>query len=51
VRDVLVKKGVEPARLVIKSWGSERPIADNATAEGRAANRRVEFTVLEKKDP
>jgi OOP family OmpA-OmpF porin len=43
VRNYLIKKGVEPQRLEAKGYGQERPIADNKTAKGRAANRRVEF--------
>lgn len=48
VLDALVSRGVATERLVAKSYGSERPIADNATTEGRAQNRRVGFLVLEK---
>jgi type VI secretion system protein ImpK len=33
----------QPARLMIEGRGSDDPIADNKTAEGRAQNRRVEF--------
>jgi hypothetical protein len=40
---------VDPARLVAESYGLERPIADNATKDGRERNRRVEFKVLESK--
>lgn len=48
VLDHLVKKeGVEAARLVAKGWGEEKPIADNATEEGKEKNRRVEFLVIE----
>jgi outer membrane protein OmpA-like peptidoglycan-associated protein len=43
VRNYLIKKGVEPNRLEAKGFGQQRPIADNKTAKGRAANRRVEF--------
>ena len=34
------------ARLVTKGYGPDVPIADNATPEGRDANRRVEFKIL-----
>jgi OOP family OmpA-OmpF porin len=48
VMDHLVKKeGIDAARLVAKGWGIEKPIADNATEDGREKNRRVEFLVVE----
>jgi outer membrane protein OmpA-like peptidoglycan-associated protein len=47
VLDYLVGKGVDPARLQAKGYGETRTIDTNETAEGRAANRRVEFNILE----
>jgi OOP family OmpA-OmpF porin len=44
--DYLVKQGVDPAQLQAVGYGSEQPIADNATAEGQFKNRRIEFEVL-----
>ena len=41
--DELVRRGIAPARLRSHGFGRERPVADNATAEGRARNRRVEL--------
>lgn len=43
VRDWLIDKGIAEGRMVIVGTGESEPIADNSTAEGRAANRRVEF--------
>lgn len=47
VYDWLVAHGVAKARLLVAGYGFSRPIADNATEEGRQRNRRVAFTVLE----
>ncbi|WP_200240559.1 OmpA family protein [Thiohalocapsa halophila] len=41
----LIAAGVEPARITAVGYGDERPVADNATAAGRAKNRRIEFDV------
>ena len=41
--DGLIADGVEKNRLVIRSFGESKPIASNATAEGRAKNRRSEI--------
>ena len=45
----VVAKGVAAERLTAKGYGQEEPIADNATEDGRARNRRVQLEVLEKK--
>ena len=46
VRDTLVNQfGVESSRINAVGYGKERPVADNATSEGRAINRRVEASV------
>ena len=47
VVDYLVQHGIARNRLLSAGYGFERPIADNATALGRAKNRRVEFRLLE----
>ena len=44
VREHLVARGVERERITARGYGESLPIADNATAEGRAINRRIEFT-------
>ncbi|MEE4311010.1 MAG: OmpA family protein [candidate division KSB1 bacterium] len=46
VRQWLVNKGIEGARIVAKGYGEDDPIASNATKEGRAQNRRIEFMRL-----
>ena len=46
VRNYLMSRGVEASRLVAKGYGETQPIADNATAAGRAVNRRVVMTVI-----
>lgn len=50
VRAWLVQHGVEGDRLVAQGFGLEKPIEDNATEAGRAANRRVEFKIVEQED-
>lgn len=46
-RQYLAARGVDPARIAIDGRGSREPIADNASAQGRAMNRRVEIYVGE----
>lgn len=45
VKAYLVNQGVDAAKLTAKGFGETVPVADNATAAGRAKNRRVEFKV------
>ena len=45
VKAYLIKKKVDESRLTAVGFGQDQPIADNATKEGRAKNRRVEFKV------
>ena len=42
----LLSRGVPVSDLVAKGYGPEFPIADNATALGREANRRIEFRLV-----
>jgi chemotaxis protein MotB len=46
VRFLTEKAGVDPRRLGALGYGEFRPVADNATAEGRARNRRIEIVIL-----
>ncbi|MBK8010624.1 MAG: OmpA family protein [Deltaproteobacteria bacterium] len=47
VRAYLESKGVESTRLEAVGYGEAQPISTNRTAAGRAANRRVEFTIID----
>ena len=42
----LTDSGVDPRRLGAVGYGEFRPVADNATPEGRARNRRIAITIL-----
>jgi OmpA-OmpF porin, OOP family len=46
VVDYLVTQGIDASRLQAHGYGESKPIDSNETDEGRANNRRVEFTVL-----
>ncbi len=46
VYDYLVGKQIDPSRLSYQGYGKRKPIADNATEEGRAENRRTEFRII-----
>jgi OmpA-OmpF porin, OOP family len=43
VKAYIVDKGIDGARITAKGYGETMPVADNKTAEGKAANRRVVF--------
>jgi outer membrane protein OmpA-like peptidoglycan-associated protein len=45
VRDYLVQKGYPADRIQARGMGKGSPIADNASPEGRANNRRVEIVI------
>ena len=47
VTDYLIKNGIGKNRLFAKGYGPLQPIASNATAEGKAKNRRVEMKVIQ----
>ena len=46
VRSHLVQTGIFVGRLRAVGYGETQPIADNSTDEGKARNRRIEFTVV-----
>ena len=51
VREHMVSKfGIDGKRVTAKGYGPDKPIADNKTAEGRNANRRVEATISQTVD-
>ena len=43
----LLRQGIDPGRMEAVGFGETRPIASNATAGGRAENRRTEFNIVE----
>ncbi len=49
VGDFLVARGIDATRIRTRGAGESEPVADNATAEGRARNRRIDI-ILEEKD-
>jgi len=46
VKERLVSRGISASRLTTRGLGKLDPVASNATPEGRAQNRRVEFNVV-----
>lgn len=49
VRRALIQRGVDPSRITTRGYGKSYPVADNATAEGRAMNRRVEVVITDER--
>ena len=45
VRNYIVARGIDDARLSVDGRGKTAPLVSNTTPEGRAVNRRVEFIV------
>ena len=45
VRDFLITQGVQTENITATGYGKAKPVADNATAQGRAQNRRVQLVV------
>jgi outer membrane protein OmpA-like peptidoglycan-associated protein len=45
VREELIRQGAKAESLSAKGYGGARPVVSNDTREGRARNRRIEFTV------
>lgn len=43
---LIAREGIDPSRIFIKGLGKSKPLADNATAEGRKLNRRCEILFL-----
>ncbi len=47
VKQYLVNKGIDPARMTTIGYGPDQPIADNTTVIGQSINRRVVFKIVE----
>lgn len=50
VRNYLLRKGVPETQLIAKGFGEARPVDTNASERGRANNRRVVFTLIDRDD-
>ncbi len=46
VTNYLITQGIDGGRFTTKWYGESQPVGDNATAEGRAKNRRVELVIV-----
>jgi OOP family OmpA-OmpF porin len=47
VKDYMVSKGIDATRVHTRGAGPNEPVADNSTDQGRQANRRIEFKLLQ----
>jgi len=45
-KNFLVEQGIEPSRIITKSWGEEKPLDLGKTEEAYALNRRAEFFAI-----
>ncbi|MEM7768575.1 MAG: OmpA family protein [Pseudomonadota bacterium] len=50
VANYMADAGFSSDRLAVVGYGPDQPVSDNTTPEGRAANRRLEFKVLERSE-
>ena len=50
VQNWLIEHGINASRMESRGYGQTRPIATNTTPEGREANRRIEFIIIENKE-
>jgi outer membrane protein OmpA-like peptidoglycan-associated protein len=46
VRDFIIMNGISPDRIVPQHHGETKPVADNANADGRKSNRRVDVEII-----
>ena len=44
--NLLTEEGLAEGRLTAVGYGTENPVADNSTEDGRAANRRVDLIIV-----
>ena len=49
VQTALTQRGIDISRITAQGYGKDYPVANNATAEGRAMNRRVEVIITDDK--
>lgn len=45
VKDYIVQKGIDGVRMNVQGKGPDQPVADNASPDGRARNRRIQFKI------